>query len=223
MDAASWDERYRSGDLPWDTGKPDEHLVRAVDEYAIEPRRALEIGCGTGTNAIWLARQGFEVTGADIARTAINAARDKAAAAGVAVSFLVCDILKEPVPGGPFSFVFDRGCFHSFDSHPERVAFADAVAGLLDRGGLWFSEIGRPPPGLRSASVAPAKEVGSTDGEPREVGPPRLSASEVASAVEGRFELLSLRASRFDDNGDRSPEAWLCMMKRRPDGTAPAD
>ncbi len=205
MDATSRDERYQTGDLPWDTGKPDEHLVRVVDEYNIRPCRALEIGCGTGTNAIWLARRGFEVTGVDIAPTAITSARQKAEAAGVEVAFVTGDILRMAIPGDPFSFVFDRGCFHSFDSHEERAALTDALAALLDHGGLWFSEIG------------------STDGEPREVGPPRLSASEVASAVEGRFEVLSLRASHFDEDSDHPPEAWLCVMRKRAQGTPVAD
>lgn len=197
MTETNWDERYRTGDLPWDSGRPDRHLEQVLDEFAIGPCAALEAGCGTGTNAVWLARQGFRVTAVDVAPTAIAEAGRKAASAGVAVAFVAGDFLHVAIPGGPFGFLFDRGCLHSFDTRAERVAFADRAAGLLDEGGLWFSVIG------------------SADAEPRDVGPPRLSASEVTSIVEGRFEVLSLRASHFDSDSDHKPAAWLCVMRKR--------
>ena len=68
-DPASWNQRYLDGDLPWDSGKEDEHLGRVIEKHCIEPGHALEVGCGTGTNTIWLAQQGFEMTGLDLAET----------------------------------------------------------------------------------------------------------------------------------------------------------
>ena len=56
-----WDAHYAEGNLPWDTGAPDENLVASVRAGAVTPGRTLEIGCGTGTNALWLAAQGFDV------------------------------------------------------------------------------------------------------------------------------------------------------------------
>jgi 2-polyprenyl-3-methyl-5-hydroxy-6-metoxy-1,4-benzoquinol methylase len=61
----SWNDRYRDDDLPWDTGRPSSELQRVVGQDAVRPCRALELGCGTGTNSVWLAQQGFEVTGID--------------------------------------------------------------------------------------------------------------------------------------------------------------
>ncbi len=84
-----WNDRYRDGDLPWDTGRPSSELQRVVGRHAIRPCRALEIGCGTGTNSVWLAQQGFEVTGFDMAPLAVERAEQLARAAGVKAHFVV--------------------------------------------------------------------------------------------------------------------------------------
>ena len=68
----SWNERYQSGDAPWDTGYPSTELIRTVKEEGIQPGRVIELGCGTGTNSIWLAQQGFEVTAVDISPLALE-------------------------------------------------------------------------------------------------------------------------------------------------------
>ena len=79
---------------------------------AIAPGRTLEIGCGTGTNAIFLAQHGFDVLGIDISEVAVEKARAKAQGR---CRFEVVDFLVAAPAGGPFQFVFDRGCFHVFD------------------------------------------------------------------------------------------------------------
>jgi SAM-dependent methyltransferase len=61
-----WNDHYASGNMPWDTGEPDEQLVRCVREGGVAAGPALEIGCGTGTNSVWLAEQGFSVLGLDV-------------------------------------------------------------------------------------------------------------------------------------------------------------
>ena len=62
-----WNDRYRDDNLPWDTGRPSAELQRVLGRNPILSCRALELGCGTGTNSVWLAQQGFEVTGIDLA------------------------------------------------------------------------------------------------------------------------------------------------------------
>jgi 2-polyprenyl-3-methyl-5-hydroxy-6-metoxy-1,4-benzoquinol methylase len=64
MPYPSWNDRYASGEpLPWDSGTPDPMLIEMVESRAIAPGRTLDVGCGTGTNAIYLADHGFEVMG----------------------------------------------------------------------------------------------------------------------------------------------------------------
>src|SRR5262245_44752761 len=108
----SWNDSYASGEpLPWDTGVPDPLLVEMIESRAITPGRTLDIGCGTGTNAVFLAERGFDVLGVDISEVAIEKARARAHGR---CRFEVVDFLAA-APAGQFDFVFDRGCFHAFD------------------------------------------------------------------------------------------------------------
>ena len=191
-----WDARYETGDLPWDSGRHDHSLEAVLSEYDIAPCQTLEIGCGTGTNAIWLAKRGFTVTAIDISPLALATARDKAKAPDVAVRFLDVDVHGNKLPDGPFDFVFDRGCFHGSDEQ-ERDEFAAHIHAALKPKGLWFSLIG------------------SADSPPREVGPPRLTAREIATHVEPRFEIVSLKATHFDSDQEDPPPAWACLMRKR--------
>ena len=89
MPPPSWNDDYASGrPLPWDTGTPDPMLVEMIESHAIEPGRTLEVGCGTGTNAIYLAQHGFEVVGVDISPLAVESARAKANVLPVKVRFV---------------------------------------------------------------------------------------------------------------------------------------
>ncbi len=177
MSQTSWNERYAVGEpLPWDTGTPDPQLVEMVESGAIVPGRALEIGCGTGTNAIFLAQHGFNVLGVDISDIAVSKARAKA---HDLCRFAVADFLEAPPAGDLFEFVFDRGCFHAFDDDSARARFAQNVAAKLVEGGLWLSLIG------------------STEGAAREEGPPRRSARDVMNAIEPSLEILELRSAEF--------------------------
>ncbi len=196
-DQDRWEQRYADGDLPWDTGVPDPHLIRLVRAWPGQGLRALDIGCGTGTNAVWLAGQGWRVTGIDLSARAIGRARTRAEQAGADIrflcdDFLTCDRLE---PDG-FDFLFDRGCFHAMDGPETRRRFADRCHGLLTGSGLWLSLIG------------------NSDDTSRE-GPPRLSAGEIVEAVESRFEILGLQPVIMTDARGRTPLFWQCLGRRR--------
>jgi SAM-dependent methyltransferase len=192
-----WNTRYATGDVPWDSGRPDPLLIEVVRSRGLHAGCALEVGCGTGTNALWLAEQGWDVLGVDVSPLAIEKARAKAASAPRPCRFELMDFLRAPPQGGPFGFVFDRGCFHVFDETAERTRMAEQVAGLLAPGGVWLSLIG------------------STEGPPREEGPPRRSAREVMAAIEPFLELIELRSACFDIDREPAPKAWLCLSRRR--------
>ena len=190
-------QRYEIGDLPWDEGVPSAHLVELVDRLGLERARVLEVGCGTGTNAIWLAGRGFDVVAVDMSSKAIELATDKAAAAGVdSIRFRCLDLIKEPpVRDGSIDFVFDRGVFHSV-SKESRAAYSERVYHALRPGGHWFSLCGN------------ADE--RTEGR----GPPRLTATEIVTVVERRFCLLELSASRFRRD-ETSALGWRILYRRR--------
>lgn len=193
----NFEQRYRTGETPWDHGMVDSNLVEMVERNGVRPCRVLDIGCGTGDNAIWLARQGFEVVACDLSATAIDRAKTKASAAGVECRFLVADFLADAIPVEPLGLVLDRGCLHSVPGNGNRQRFARRVADLLEAGGLWFSL------------------VGNADEPRREVGPPQLGAAELAAIVEPCFEILSLVAGHFGSDQKDPPRAWICLMRKR--------
>src|SRR5688572_17276208 len=95
-EADRWDEHYAKGDAPWETHRPASELQRVLAEHDITPRAALEVGCGTGASAVWLAQQGFDMTALDLSPLAIERAHHRADEAGVRVRFLVADLLSPP-------------------------------------------------------------------------------------------------------------------------------
>ncbi|WP_227997012.1 class I SAM-dependent methyltransferase [Nocardia australiensis] len=125
---------YHVGKPPWDTGVTPPELVALVEGHgALPPGRALELGCGTGTNAIYLARHGWEVAAVDLIDRAVDQAREKveAAGAGAAVRLLHGDAtrLDELDAPGPFDLFFDLSCYCGIPLH-RRDAYA---AGLTHR------------------------------------------------------------------------------------------
>jgi methyl halide transferase len=192
-------QAYKEGSAPWDIGKPDFNLIRTVTTLPIHPCRALEIGCGTGDNAIWLAQHGFDVVGVDASEIAIEKAEEKAATAKAKCTFAVLDFLKSQIEGAPFGFAFDRGCFHVFDSDEDRTKFAEQVHRHLEDGGLWLSLIVNAD-------------------EERVEGPPRRTARDIVSAVEPYFEILSLASTHFETKLPEPPRAWICLMRKRQAG-----
>jgi len=191
-----WNDRYRDGDLPWDTGRPSSELQRVVRQNALQPCRALEIGCGTGTNSVWLAQQGFEVTGIDLAPLAVEQAEKRARSAGIHAHFVAADVLELPDLDGPFAFFFDRGCYHAVRrSAPDK--YAPAVARQLSSGAH----------GLILAGNAR---------EPHDPGPPVVTEEQIRSELGLAFKILDLHEFRFDE-APGVPErflGWSCLIEK---------
>jgi 2-polyprenyl-3-methyl-5-hydroxy-6-metoxy-1,4-benzoquinol methylase len=117
-------ERYESGDIPWEAGRPDFNLIDVVTRRPVPGCKALDIGCGAGDSSIWLARNHFQVTATDSSPVALQKAKEKASKAGVECDFGLADFFKSKIEAAPFGFIFDRGCFHSFDPEEDRSRFA---------------------------------------------------------------------------------------------------
>jgi methyl halide transferase len=190
-------ERYQAGDSPWDIGQPDFNLIEVVTHTPIPSCKVLEIGCGTGDNAIWLAQNRFAVMGIDASEIALGKAKEKASKANVECAFVLGDFLQNTIAGAPFGFVFDRGCFHSFSSAQDRQRFAHRVATHLAEAGLWLTL------------------VGNADEHRQGPGPPQRTAGEIVLAVEPYFEVLSLTSRHFGSTHPNPPRAWRCLMQKR--------
>ena len=116
MQASGFDLTYILG-APWDIGKPPSELIELVDQGMLSPCTVLDVGCGTGTTVIYLARMGFETFGLDISRVAIKKARDKASKKGASCRFFRLDFRNESALKSAdlpsFDLLIDNGCYHS--------------------------------------------------------------------------------------------------------------
>lgn len=147
--AAEWDRAYRDGthECQWDTPWAAPELAGALSVIR-PPRgsRALDIGCGTGSDAVFMAALGLSVTGVDLSLTALELAEQRARTAGVEVQWLAGDALSLPVASGSIDLATDRGCLHHIPD-ADRPRYASEVFRVLRPGGLvllrGMSEAGR--------------------------------------------------------------------------------
>ena len=127
---------YLVGFTPWDTGKVPPELVELVEgDDALAHGRVLDIGCGTGAQSVYLASQGWQVTGVDAVEKPLRQARARAQANGVSVEWRRGDVTRLPelklTPG--YSLFFDRGCFHGL-SPAQHASYAAGVTELAASG-----------------------------------------------------------------------------------------
>jgi methyl halide transferase len=188
-----WENRYRTNDTPWETGHPSTELLRVVAEAKIIPCPALELGCGTGTNAIWLTQQGFNVTAIDLSPLAIERARAKATAVKVAVEFVVGDLVTAPELVGPFGFFFDRGVYHIV-----RTVDLAGYLRVLER---------TLKPGAMGLILAGNARLGRT-------GPPIVAEAEMRGELARLFEIVHLREFNFDAVDGQTHLGWSCLLRR---------
>ena len=103
MSAGQWDARYRERDGTMWSGRPNGRLV--AEATSLTPGRALDVGCGEGADAVWLARRGWMVTAIDISDVAVRRAREAARLAGAAVDWVCGDALQTPFPARSFDLM----------------------------------------------------------------------------------------------------------------------
>src|SRR5262245_46077827 len=158
---------YRRGLTPWDTGVSPPELVEAIEgPTVLPPRRALDLGCGTGTTSLYLASRGWHVTGVDFAPPAIARAQARAQAAGAlpgSVRFLRGDVtnLDRLSLDGPFDLLFDllfdQGCLHGIPV-ARRPHYAAGLARRAAPGALYLLyAFGPRRIGLRTIGLTPAE------------------------------------------------------------------
>lgn len=158
--------RYLRGKTPWDTNITPPEIVALAER--LPAGRVLDIGCGTGTNVIYLAKRGWRGVGVDFIGTAIRRAKRKARAANLSkneAQFYVADASKLDFLSGPFDLVMDIGCLHALSDAGQR-AYAGHVGRLTKAGSIYTLYIfhahvkdgkpfGVPPEQIRALFVPP--------------------------------------------------------------------
>lgn len=132
-----WDELYRNGQYlkSWELDRPSPELVEFLATRPPAPRQsALDLGCGSGRDAIFLARSGYRTCGVDVSAEALELATRNSAREGLQVTWLRADVLALPFDADTFELVTDRGCFHHLPEE-EREVYAREVARVLKPSG----------------------------------------------------------------------------------------
>ena len=195
-------EQMYTGLAPWDIGRAQRAIVERTEAGEIRGS-VLDVGCGTGDNALYLATKGHDVTGLDFVPVAIDRARAKAKDRGVEVRFEVGDALNLASLGRQFDTVIDCGLFHTFDDE-QRPRFVDGLTAVLRKGGLLHV-------------------LCFSDREPGEEGPRRVTEREIRDTFASpTWKVQRIEPMRFEVNempeGFRfslgGPHAWLATIER---------
>ncbi|GAB4422491.1 MAG: hypothetical protein Kow002_11880 [Anaerolineales bacterium] len=140
---------------PWDSGVSPPELLEFLKTQP--PGRAIDLGCGTGTNVVTLAEAGWSVTGIDFAPRAIRIAKRKVRQAGLQADLRVGDVTNLKGINGPFDFALDLGCFHGLGE--KKAPYLRELDRILAPGGFWLmygffkSAASDPGPGLAEADL----------------------------------------------------------------------
>lgn len=194
MTGQPWDASYQDGPAPWDVGGPQPAIVRVAADFA---GAVLDVGCGSGENALYVASLGFSVLGVDVAETALAIARNSAAERGVEAEFLAADAFRLDRLGRKFETVLDCGMFHTC-AEDERPGYVASLGSAIERGGtlymLCFSDIGP------------------------DVGPHPVSRDDLEAAFESSdaWNVVAIEQDRVLTrfHGDGGAPAWFATIKR---------
>jgi SAM-dependent methyltransferase len=184
-----------SGRPPWETGHPQKEVIQ-LERAGEIVGSVLDVGCGTGENAIYLASQGHEVWGVDFAPASIQKAQDKVIQRHQTVTFLELNALELHTLGRTFDTVIDSGLFHVL-SDEERPLFVESLATVIRPGGTYFM--------LCWSELEPAGGY----------GPRRITQAEIKDSFQKGWHINYIRPAAFDSwlrsNG---PRAWLSSISK---------
>lgn len=192
-------ENLYAGQPRWEIGRPQKAILDVADRIT---GSVLDVGCGTGENALFLASRGQRVTGIDFLAEPITLAKQKAAERGLTATFLVMDALALKELPEVFDSAIDSGLFHVF-SDEDRGRYVEGLASVLRPGGRLFL-------------------LCFSDEEPGDQGPRRVARKEIEDAFAEGWVIESVQPSRYEvrpDPNDSSfrdggPKAWFVVAKR---------
>ena len=196
---AGFEEMY-GGTPPWDIGRPQPEVVRLEEAGAIEGA-VLDVGCGTGENALYLSGRGHPVVGLDGAPTAIAKARRKATERRSDAAFHLADALELDGRFGMFRTVLDCGLYHTFED-ADRPRYAESLSRVTGSEGRLIV-------------------ICFSDSEPPGWGPRRIRESELAPSFAPWFVPTAVRPAVFETVNVGPVHAWSAELRRSGDTKRP--
>lgn len=197
MSAASFEPHYQ-GDPPWETGRAQPTVVTLAEEGRIRGR-VLDVGCGTGENALCLAAPGYSVLGIDGAATAVERAQAKARQRALAAEFVVADAFDLTALGQKFDTALDSAFLHiPGNTVDRRRAYTNQLAEVLHTGG-WVH--------LLQISEQVTEH-------------PSMTSEEIVDAFDDRWTNATIREATYAVTTGEVP-AWLVSVQRRAAGQNP--
>ena len=199
-----WEKLYATSDvatLPWYMPGLDADIERALKAHRLRGGRILDLGTGPATQAMNLAKRGFDVIATDISPSAIQKAKASAKAAGLSIKFLVDNVLASKLAPNLVDAIVDRGVFHVL-APGKRPVYVRTVHRVLRPNGWLF---------LKCFS----------DKEPGTWGPHRIAEPKLRGYFRGPFENQSVVETVFQGNVVPSPRALFATFRRRATATPP--
>ena len=178
--------------VPWETNEIDETLFNFLKNKNFSS--AIELGCGSGLNALLISNFVLNCDGIDISDFAINLAKKRNIYQKV--NFKVEDVLSFKTEQ-KYDLVFDRGCFHGFDTDIDRYAFVKKVDDLLEVNGKWLSLIG------------------SCENIHNNLGPPRYSLTQISSYIEPFLKIEEVQECGIKNKGGIFSPGWKIVSSKR--------
>jgi SAM-dependent methyltransferase len=200
---SDWDRRFRDRDTPWEDDDIAPATKQLIPQNVSPGKSILEVGCGLGVNAVWLAGAGYRVAACDISAKAVSRARQRAKEDDVEVDFAVADVLVDGSKLPRCDAVLERGVLHTFVTAEGRARLAAAIAELLEPGELWLSISGC------AATPAEAEAAARTRCA-------RVSLSQIAEAVERWFDIVSVTRVTYGLSHLKTGFAAYACVFRRP-------
>lgn len=195
---SDWETYYKNNEvtkMPWYDKNLDHDLENEIKTRNVSSGRFLDLGTGPGTQAIQLAKQGFDVTATDLSENAISKAKNLSNE----VNFVKDDFMNSKLQDNEFNFIFDRGCFHVFDI-PQRATYVEQIKRILNKNGILF---------LKCMSID-EKDL------PADKGPHRLSKQEIRDVFSNDFEIETIRDTFFTGTINPLPKALFAVLKKKP-------
>ncbi len=188
---------YRVGKPPWiiDQAQPD--LIAAVEKGEVRGLTVLDVGCGAGNNAIYLAGRGFDVTGVDVSAKAIRIAKQRASEAEVDVTFMTLDALKIGTLAKSFDTVIDFGLFHNIVGD-KRKRYVRALSDVcVSKGRLLMQCLG--------------DQAGEYGVYPHSYPKP-ISQDEIRTSFSEGWQIEWIRLGGIQSNMSENYSSWLTAM-----------